>query len=359
MEIGVSARRQTVVLLFITLGLVAVSCSDHESPTSPRASTMAAKATISGTLLAGGEPVASATVRVAASGQSAQTDAAGRFTLADVAPGIVNLEIRGAGVASTATVSAAPGAVTKVTVTVNRGRSTVTLGPRSDGTEGTIVSISAPNFMLQKQGGGTLLVRTDGNTRFQSHGNPRTFADLKTGQKAEVEGAAQPDGSVLAARVNNEDPEDDEVTRTPTPTVTGTPPTATATRTPKPEDDDDRTKSPTVTGTRTPKPEDDDRTRTPTPTVTGTPPTVTPTRTPQPEDEDRDLEGRVGTITGASFVLMTGSAMVTIQTTGATQFRKDGDPASFADIKTGTEVEVQGQVQPDSSVLASRVDIKD
>jgi uncharacterized protein DUF5666/carboxypeptidase family protein len=356
MEVRVSAHRQTVFLLFITLGLVAVSCSDHESPTSPRASTMAAKAAISGTLLAGGEPLANATVRVAASGQSAQTDAAGRFTLADVAPGIVNLEIRGAGVSSTATVSAAPGAVTKVTVTVNRGRSTVTLNPRSDGTEGTIASITAPNFMLQKQGGGTLLVRTDGNTRFRSHGNPVTFGDLKTGQRVEVEGAAQPDGSVLAARVTAENPEDDE-DRTPPPTVTGTPPTATATRTPKPEDDDDRTKSPTVTGTRTPKPEDDDRTRTP--TVTGTPPTVTPTRTPQPEDEGRDVEGRVGTITGASFVLMTGSGMVTIQTSGATQFRRDGDPASFADIRTGTEVEVQGQVQPDSSVLASRVDIKD
>jgi hypothetical protein len=125
--------------------------------------------------------------------------------------------------------------------------------------------------------------------------------------------------------------------------VTGTPPTATPTRTPGPDDNDDRTKTPTPT---------------PTATVTGgSPSTPTPTRTPEP-GEGADLEGTVGTTSGMSFMLMTRSGSVTIQTNSGTQFRHDGNMASIADIKTGVEVEVQGAPQPDGSVLASRVSLK-
>ena len=125
--------------------------------------------------------------------------------------------------------------------------------------------------------------------------------------------------------------------------MTGTPATATPTKTPRPDDDDDRTKTPTPT---------------PTATVTGgSLSTPTPTRTPEPEDET-ELEGTVGTTSGTSFMLMTRSGQVTIQTNLSTQFRHDGDPVSLADIKTGVAVEVQGARQPDGSVLASRVSIK-
>jgi hypothetical protein len=55
---------------------------------------------------------------------------------------------------------------------------------------------------------------------------------------------------------------------------------------------------------------------------------------------------------------MTRSGPVTIQTNSGTQFRRDGDPKSLADIKTGVEVEVQGARQADGSVLAARVSIK-
>jgi hypothetical protein len=57
-------------------------------------------------------------------------------------------------------------------------------------------------------------------------------------------------------------------------------------------------------------------------------------------------------------MLMTRSGQVTIQTNSSTQFRRDGDAASLADIKTGVEVEVQGARQTDGSVLASRVSLK-
>jgi len=85
--------------------------------------------------------------------------------------------------------------------------------------------------------------------------------------------------------------------------------------------------------------------------------TPTPTRTPEPEGEF-EREGTVGSINGTSFVLTTDTGAVMVQTNAATQFRKDGNPASFADIKTGGEVQVEGAIQGDASVLASRVSIK-
>ncbi len=273
MKIGVSTRRLSVLALFITLGFVAISCSDRESPTSPTSRSASSMAAISGTLLAAGdasagrggaaagEPLANVTVRAVSSGQTTQTDAAGRFTLTGLAPGSVTLQFSGSSVQASATVAVSAGATAKVTVTVNRGRSTVTVNQR--GTEGTIGNITAPNFTLMTPHGSVTIV-TDSSTKFRKGDTIASFADLKIGQHVDVEGSTQPDGSVHAANVEIENDDDQgEATKTVTPMVTGTPPTATATRTPEPEDD--------VTKTRTP-------------TVTGTPPTATPTRTPEPED---------------------------------------------------------------------------
>lgn len=55
---------------------------------------------------------------------------------------------------------------------------------------------------------------------------------------------------------------------------------------------------------------------------------------------------------------MTDSGSVMVQSNSARQFRKDGSPASFADIKTGGEVEVKGTVPRDGPLLASRISIK-
>jgi hypothetical protein len=407
MAAGVSASRRSVVNLIIAVCLVAVSCSDRESPTSPGSSSPMGKAAISGALLAAsdghaggaagaGQPLPGVTVRVSTTGQTAQTDASGNFTLSGVSPGAVGLEFRGAGIQASATVNVSPGVTTRVTVTVSRGRGTVSLTPRSDGIEGTVDSVILPGSFVLKSPRGMVTVQTDTGTLFLRGGSPAGFSDLKTGQKVEAEGLPQPDGSLLAKRVTIENPEQEEVTRTPTPTVTGTPPTATPTRTPRPDDEDNRTRTPTVTGTpptatpsRTPRPDDEDN-RTGTPTVTGTPPTATPTRTPRPDDEDNktktpsstptatvtggspstptptrtpepgevvDLEGMAGPVSGTSFMLTTRSGPVTIQTNSATQFRNDGNPATLADVN-GAEVEVQGTSQPGGSVLASRVSIK-
>ncbi len=279
MEIGVSARRRSVLALFITLGFVALSCSDRESPTSPTRSS-ASIATISGTLLAasdvtsgrGGtaasEPLAGVTVRAVSSGQTTQPDSAGRFTRTGLAPGSVTLQFSGAGIKASATVAVSAGTMAKVTVTANRGRSTVTVSPRS-GAEGIVSKIAAPNFIITNPHG-TFTIVTDSNTQFLMDGVAAGFGDLKVGDQVEVEGSPQTDGSILAARAEIESPPDQEATRTPHPTVTGTP---VVTGTP-----------PTARPTETPEPEDD-VTRTPNPTLTVTPPTARPTGTPEPEDD--------------------------------------------------------------------------
>lgn len=400
MAASVFSLRRSVFGLIMVCCLAGVSCSDRESPTAPGASSMGGKATISGTLLAEAaapgapQPLAGVTVRVASSGQTTLTDGAGNFTLAGVSPGAVSLDFRGAGIQASTTVTASPGVIARITVTLNRGRGTVSLTPRSDGIGGTVDSINVPGMsFILKTPGGMVTIQTDSGTVFRMRGSLVGFLDLKTGQRVEVEGSPA-SGSLMARKVNIENVEQEE-TRTPTPTVTGTPPTATSTRTPRPDDNDNRTKTPTVTGTpptatstRTPGPDDDDN-RTKTPTVTGTPPTATPTRTPGPDDDDNrtktpsltptatggssstptptrtpepgegaDLEGTVGTTNGTSFMLVTRSGPVPIQTNSGTQFRHDGDPASLADIKTSVEVEVQGALQTDGSVLASRVSLK-
>jgi len=425
MGAGVFASRRFVVNLITAVCLVFVSCSDRDSPTSPALSSPAGKATISGTLLlasdspagGAGQPLANVTVRVASTGQTAQTDAAGNFTLGGVSPGAVALDIHGPGIRSSATVNASPGVTTKVTVTVNRGRSTVSLVGRSNHVEGVVDSIPTASSFVLRTSRGMVTIQTDSNTRFRLEDAGIAFGNLKVGQRVEVEGSLQQDGSILAARVKVENEEQEDETRTPTPTPTGTPATATPTRTPKPEEVELEGTVGTVTGTsfilmtqsgpvmiqtngstifrkgegpatladiktservevhgarqgdgsvlasrvdieeeaeeKTPTP-----TRTPTAATTSvTTATPTPTRTPEPE-EGIEREGIVGSINGASFVLMTGSGPVMVQTNSATLFRRDGSPASFADIKVGGDVQAEGALQADGSLFASRVSIK-
>jgi hypothetical protein len=115
---------------------------------------------------------------------------------------------------------------------------------------------------------------------------------------------------------------------------------------------EERTKTPTITPTPGGP--------TATPTATRTPASPTPTRTPEREDEqEREAEGTISSLGGSSFTILTKAGPVTVQTNAATQFRRGGDSRSFADLRIGQKVEVKGQLQPDQSILASRVSIED
>jgi len=73
--------------------------------------------------------------------------------------------------------------------------------------EGAITSITAPDRF---QVAGKTVV-TNSSTRLEGeHDMPLTFADLKVGDRVEVEGVAQADGTILARKVEREDEEHDD-----------------------------------------------------------------------------------------------------------------------------------------------------
>jgi len=80
-----------------------------------------------------------------------------------------------------------------------------------------------------------------------------------------------------------------------------------------------------------------------------------------PEVEETEVSG---TINGApdsgtqSFILTTDSGDVTIDTDSSTVIKQDGDIKTFADLADQMQVEVEGILQADGSILASRISIE-
>src|SRR5262249_35037345 len=77
---------------------------------------------------------------------------------------------------------------------------------------------------------------------------------------------------------------------------------------------------------------------------------------------NRELDGPVVSVdSGAgSFVMQAadGNGNVTVTTNGSTMFKRRGGPASFDDIAEGVNVEVDGTLQGDGTVLARKVTIE-
>jgi len=71
--------------------------------------------------------------------------------------------------------------------------------------EGAITSLTAPDRL--QVGGKTVVI--DSSTRFEGeHDRALAFADLKVGDRIEVEGVAQADGTILAREIEREDEEE-------------------------------------------------------------------------------------------------------------------------------------------------------
>src|SRR5262245_52700438 len=194
MKFRVPAVRRSVVSLLIFLGLIAVSCSDHEMPTAP----------------GGG---------ASSSGAAGGSSGAGASGVADRGHGrgTVRVDPRRRGDDENRTPSPT---VTGTPPTVTPTR---TPRPGEAEIEGKIVTITAPSFTLMTRTG-LVTVQTGPNTLFRSEGKIIGFGDLKAGQEVEVEGMRQGDGSILASKVQLEDEDEDEQEeRTKTPTITPTP----------------------------------------------------------------------------------------------------------------------------------------
>jgi len=75
---------------------------------------------------------------------------------------------------------------------------------------------------------------------------------------------------------------------------------------------------------------------------------------------NRELDGPVVSVdSGAgSFVVQSGAGNVTVTTNGSTMFKRRGGQASFDDIAAGVNVEVNGTLQSDGTVVARKVTIE-
>lgn len=82
----------------------------------------------------------------------------------------------------------------------------------------------------------------------------------------------------------------------------------------------------------------------------------------QIEDEpqnEAEVSGTISSLSSPSFKVHTPTGDVMVTTDGKTLFVKNGQPATFADLKVGSRVEVHGTRQTDGTILAARVQIED
>jgi hypothetical protein len=131
-------------------------------------------------------------------------DGRGQFTLTEVPPGTVRIEFTGNGTNATIVLSGlSEGDVLDITVMLNGSRAT--LQSQLVEVEGAISSLGgtcpALTFMVRGR-----RVTTDGATTFE-HGS---CASLRNATEVEVKGRVQPDGSLVATKVEVEDDDDDD-----------------------------------------------------------------------------------------------------------------------------------------------------
>jgi hypothetical protein len=230
---------------------------------------------------------------------------------------------------------------------------------------GTVQSVDpvAMSFTITESDGTVVTIDTDASTVFTMGGQPASFSDIAAGQTVEVEGTAQADGSILASHVSIE-VEETEISGT----VQSVDPT-TMSFTVQEEDgtvvtvDTDAstifrlgshlgTFSDVAAGDMV--------------EVTGTTQAdgsilASRVNIEAPETEPVEIEGTVFSIdTGTgTFVVTTDSGNVNVATNGDTRWHGQGHPSGIGDLMVGDQVQVEGTMQSDGSLLASSVDIGD
>ena len=217
----ITVSRVSHFLLAVSLGIAATGCGSSAMTSSPTGSSPAG-ATLQGTVVTGATAAASGVphamsgasgIRVSVTGTnlSSMTDGAGKFVITGVPSGTVELSLKGQGVDARLTITGLAVGQT-LTITVRASGSQATL-EGDDDDEGEVEFTGAIQSI--NPGAGTLVVAgrnvfTNGQTRIRGdHDKPLTLADLKVGQKVEVEGMAQANG-VLARKIDLEEGDDDD-----------------------------------------------------------------------------------------------------------------------------------------------------
>ena len=188
--------------------LLAAACGGKGSPASPSATTpspSATAATITGTvqgastaLLAAsaGASIPGVRVTIVGTSISAMADALGRFTLSNVPPGAVQLQLSGG---ANGTVSLDPvNAQQTIDIVLAVSGSTVSIesevrsGASEAQLEGRVESLPPTQPALTFKAAGRV-VRTDSSTRFVDGSQSRTFSDLRIGMRVHAKGSLSGD----------------------------------------------------------------------------------------------------------------------------------------------------------------------
>jgi hypothetical protein len=214
------ARHRLGILSAVLAALVAIGCGDSDSslsPTSP-SGTGARGATIAGQVVgavasSSASPMqvttqanGSLTVAVVGTNITGTVDRDGRFVLNGVPPGTVPLQFNGSGVNATLMITGVrEGDHIQIRIRINGNNVTLEFRQAMSEAQGGVRALGGSCPALSFTLNGTM-VRTDASTSFDDI----SCSQIRNGTEVEVKGMRQPDGSLLAVRVEAEDDDEDD-----------------------------------------------------------------------------------------------------------------------------------------------------
>jgi Domain of unknown function (DUF5666) len=187
--------------LILAFSAVAAACGG-KGATSPSetGATTPGGATGSATIAGAVQGALPASVAVSGTSVSSPVDPAGRFTLANVPSGDVQLQFSGGGASAMLPVAAVqPAQRIDLVVSVTGSSAAIESQVRSGGggaeLEGRVESLppTPPSVDPLSFSAAGRLVKTDASTRFQDGSQSRTFADLRIGMRVHVKGTLSGD----------------------------------------------------------------------------------------------------------------------------------------------------------------------
>ncbi len=303
--------------LTLALMLCAAACGGARSPVAPEstatppsgAGAAPGGATIAGSVRSGGSPLTSAgsgaamtglVVTIAGTSISSGLDAAGRFSLAGVPPGDVQLQFSGPVSATLPVNEVQPSETITMVVSVTPSSVVVESQLRSAGgeeqIEGRIESLPPvmPAGSLKVAG---RTIATDASTVIRDETGARGFSDLAIAQRVHVKGRTS-GASLLAASILIQDAVEDEDDEE--------------------EDEDD---------------EDDG------------------------QDESASIHGTLTVLTGTTPNLTLTVGGTTVRTNADTTVKRRGDVQTLAALTVGQDLHVVGERQSNGSLDARKIEI--
>jgi cytoskeletal protein CcmA (bactofilin family) len=375
----------------IAAAVMTAACGGKSTPTSPTEGTgvpvspgsTGATATITGSVqgasasallgASSGAALTGVTVTVAGTAVSSSVDAGGRFTLTNVPPGDVQLQLTGGGANAAVALPAVRAAQTVDIVVMVAGASAsidseVRSGAGESELEGRIESLPPTMPALSFKAAGRA-VRTDGGTRFLDGSITRAFADLQIGMRVHVKGTLAGDtltasqvelqnANIVAVEVNGII---DSVAGTAATfqfrigsrVIKGDVLTAFFGDGDKPDSfaslkDGARVevkgqqRDGFIYATRI--------------HVNG--PDTTPTTDPG-QDTSASIQGVLTAMSGARPALVLAVGTTTVRTTSSTEVKRRGDVQTLDALKIGQTLHVVGDRQADGSIVARKIEIDD